>query len=112
VTKRPFPDAGTELFDPGSATFKTAADMSARRFKLADAVALLKDGRVFVGGGAEGAEVYDPADGMFRIVEGSLDASRAFATATLLKNGDVLIAGGYDPRIRPTPRAWVYHSPR
>ncbi len=104
--------ASTELFNPETGAFEVAADMSAKRFKLIDAVVRLEDGKVLVGGGAERAEIYDPADGKFRIAEGGLDASRSFATATLLKNGDVLIAGGYDPRIRPTDRTWVYHAPR
>jgi hypothetical protein len=30
-----------------------------------------------------------------------LDGSMAFATASLLRSGDVLILGGYDDRIRP-----------
>ena len=48
------------------------------------------------------AELYDPASGRFRL------ATRSFATATLRPNGSVLIAGGYDPSIGPTVRAWPY----
>ena len=38
-------------------------------------------------------------------------AALAFSTATGLPGGSVLIAGGYDERIRPTSRAWLYGLP-
>jgi hypothetical protein len=67
---------------------------------------LLKNGKVLVAGGNKGragewgndyyatAELYDPATGRFTKT-GSMHAARAIATATLLSNGKVLIAGGY-----------------
>jgi hypothetical protein len=57
--------------------------------------ALLADGRVLVLGdtGAPAEALFDPATGRFSIT-GSLSTRRANATATSLKDGRVLVAGG------------------
>ena len=65
---------------------------------------LLSDGRVLVasGGGQQtfpypellGAELYDPATGNWTFT-GNLNNARVLHTATLLLNGNVLVAGGY-----------------
>jgi hypothetical protein len=65
---------------------------------------LLKNGKVLIAGGmlARGltadvyatAELYDPATGKFTQT-GSMTAARSYATATLLRGGRVLIAGGW-----------------
>jgi phage baseplate assembly protein gpV len=64
---------------------------------------LLKNGKVLVAGGDAhpamtytyyaSAEIYDPATGKFTIT-GSMTAARADATAILLADGRVLVAGG------------------
>ena len=71
---------------------------------------LLPSGKVFVGRGARrgagisvidqdfslsSAELYDPATGTWSST-GSLNTARYLHTATLLPNGKVLVAGGYD----------------
>ena len=84
-----------EIFDPASNLFAPAASMGLRRFKMALAVALLRDGRVLVAGGAAAPEVYDPAKGAFQPVSGGYGQARYYATATLLADGRVLVAGGY-----------------
>jgi hypothetical protein len=95
-----------ELYDPKRARFVRVGPMSHARFKLPDAVVRLPSGRVLVAGGARRAELYDPATRRFRPAG---DAGRAlsFATATVLRDGRVLVAGGYDDRIAVTSHAWV-----
>jgi hypothetical protein len=59
----------------------------------------LNNGKVLIGGGESGsgasAELYDPATGTFTRT-GDMNAVRDGATATLLNNGKVLVAGGFD----------------
>jgi hypothetical protein len=100
--------ASAELFDPVRGTFSAVKAMHAARFKLPHAVVVLPTGEVLVAGGAERVEVYDPETNSFRVGAGSLVADLAFSTATLLRDGRVLIAGGYDPRIQPITGAWLY----
>ena len=98
----------TEIYDPAAGTFQPGPPMAAARYKLPGAVTLLPTGDVLVGGGAERVEVYAPAGGSFRTIEGSVGAGLAFTTTTLLPDGRVVIVGGYDARINPTAGAWVY----
>ena len=37
-----------------------------------------------------------------------LDAARYYSTATLLRDGALLVVGGYDQSITPTPRSFLY----
>jgi Tol biopolymer transport system component len=92
-----------ELYDRSTGTFTPTGDMTAVR--AGSAATLLLDGRVlFTGGyncgpaGQDGvwasAELYDPSTGTFSPT-GSMGTPREFQTATLLKDGRVLITGGY-----------------
>jgi hypothetical protein len=57
---------------------------------------MLADGEVLIaGGGTSSAELYDPSSGTFSLTA-SMSVSRTDATATLLRDGDVLVAGGLD----------------
>ncbi len=92
--------ASAELYDPTTGKFSATGSMThARSFPAA---ALLSDGRVLVigdghfsigGTGDNSAEVYDPATGKFAAT-GSMANTRSDATATLLQDGRVLVAGG------------------
>lgn len=99
--------ASTELYQPRSRRFAPGPRMSTRRFKLADAVVRLADGRVVVAGGAESVEVFSPGTRRFLVEPGRLPAALSFSTASLLPGGAVLVVGGYDDGIRPTARAWM-----
>jgi len=99
--------ASAELYDPASGRFRPVRPMAQRRFKLPDAVVGLASGAVLVAGGATSVERYDGSSRRFRTV-GRLGAELLFSTATLLSDGQVLIAGGYDERIRLSGRTWLY----
>lgn len=95
--------ATSELFDP--ATGKVAAVgamVQARRWHTAT---LLVDGRVLITGGTpwdsqstvvawSSAEIYDPATRKFQTTGSPMAVERHSHTASLLKNGKVLILGG------------------
>ena len=103
--------ASTEIFDPRENGFSPGAVMREARYKLQDAVAPLSGGEVLVAGGGDRAEVYEPVSDVFREVEGSLGDGRLFMTATTLRNGAVLLAGGYGYHSNLTAQAWIYLPP-
>ncbi len=90
-----------ERYFPDTGTWVSAGVMSAPRTQATATVLL--DGRVLVlGGGAQGspgfastntAEIFDPATGNWTPTA-SMASSRALHTATLLADGEVLVAGG------------------
>lgn len=97
-----------ELYDASRGAFKSIGNMSSARYKLTGAVAVLKDGRVLIGGGSPRVEIYDPARNAFNTVSGELGTALFFSSATLLPDGRVLIAGGYDNHGAATAKTWVY----
>jgi hypothetical protein len=89
-----------EVFDPQTGTTVAAAPLATAR--STHTATLLADGRVLIVGGAgaweadngaPAAELFDPATGSFTAVP-MLFGMRAGHTATLLRDGTVLIAGG------------------
>jgi Kelch motif len=91
----------TELFDPQSGTFGVTGPMMINYVPdYGYTATLLTDGRVLFLGSNDwafptDAEVYDPAAGTFASIAGSV--SQAFAPASRLTDGTVLIAGGQVP---------------
>jgi WD40 repeat protein len=106
--------ASAELYDPNSGTFSPTGSMTTAR--IGQTATQLSDGRVLIAGGRDitliayaivspgailagnipaSAELYDPRTGTFSPT-GSMTSARVGHTATLLSDGRVLIAGGYD----------------
>lgn len=106
--------AEAELYDPATGSFsRTLGNMAtARQWHTAS---LLADGKVLVIGGmvdnagkaTATAELFDPTTQMFTSTTGSMASARGFQTATVLKDGTVLVAGG-DDGTGPLATAEVY----
>src|SRR5215475_10799323 len=93
--------SSAELFDPASGTWSYTGSLHTPRYFYT--AVLLKTGKVLVAGGCNAAscntvtataELYDPSTGAFSAT-GSLSVARDYQTATLLANGNVLVAGGF-----------------
>ena len=90
-----------ELYDPMSRTFQATGSLAVQR--LYHTSTRLLDGEVLIAGGVSNllfsvttptAEIYDPNTGRFTLADSSMISGVFFHTATLLKDGHVLIAGG------------------
>lgn len=99
--------ATTEIYDPATNTFKQGPSLIAPRFKIPSSAVVLPSGAVFIAGGANDVEVWQPGATSFTKVNGTLGAAFEFASATALPDGNILVLGGYDEQIRSTARAWL-----
>lgn len=102
----------TQLFDPSDNSLVSAAPMlegvnSAAAVRLSDGRVLFVGGRIVNNPGdapTADAEIYDPVSGAFSFT-GSMATPRYSHTATLLENGDILVAGGSSSAITGAPLA-------
>ena len=123
--------SSAELFDPVARTFTPTGSMTVPR--SGQTITMLRDGRVLLTGGVQNvgfrselssAEIYDPAAGSFSAT-GSMSVPREGHTATMLRDGRVLVAGGsdngvhtldtaeiFDPSTGSFSRAGHLHQPR
>jgi hypothetical protein len=102
-----------EIFDATTNEFTPAGEMNFARFKVEGTAVLLKDGKVFIGGGGESAEVFDPLTNTFIKTTGEFGTPLHYATVTLLDDERALIVGGYGNGTREagpisTNRAWIF----
>lgn len=98
--------ATTEIFDPITEKFIQGPRLSDPRYKIASAAVRLPSGAVLIAGGSSDIEVWNPGSPAFVPVAESLGTELAFSTVTALRNGRVLVIGGYDRTITPTDRTW------
>jgi Kelch motif/Galactose oxidase, central domain len=98
-----------EIYDPGKQTFACASPLNDSRFKLPREAVQLSSGQLLFAGGSKTVEVYDPASRKFLVATGQIDVARHFMTATKLRDGSVLLAGGYPDNDRATNETWIYH---
>ena len=101
------PYGTTDIYDVATQRFVPGPALQETRFKLQDAALMLPSGNALIAGGDAVIEVFDANANQF-IRTGALDKDYFFSTATLLEDGRVLIAGGYDRRIQATQQAWLY----
>jgi alkylated DNA repair dioxygenase AlkB len=72
-----------------------------------DAVTL-QSGSLLVAGGSQQVELFDPAAGKFVVASGQISGPWHFMTETRLRNGSVLLAGGYANNDQATAQTWIY----
>ncbi len=99
-TPRPAPVGPTELYDPATGAWTIGNSLN--DIRIAATATVLPNGQVLAAGGCANttcatssstAELYDPATGVWSAIA-SLNTPHSYHTATLLKNGRVLVAGG------------------
>jgi Kelch motif/Galactose oxidase, central domain len=102
--------ASAEIYDPKTGKFTATSPLNDSRFKLPGDAAQLTSGDLLIAGGSKSVEVYDPASGKFLLAAGQIDDARHFMTETRLKDGSVLLAGGYPDNDHATASTWIYQQ--
>jgi hypothetical protein len=100
--------SSTEIYDPHTGRFTAATSLNDSRFKLPAVAPQLGTGELLIAGGSKQVEVYDPRSGKFLIAAGQLSDAWHFMTETPLKDGRVLLAGGYAYNDQATGETWIY----
>lgn len=97
-----------EIYDPVVGKFSATAAMSDARFKLPETTVVLNNGELLIAGGSREVEIFDPASGKFKVAAGKMHDLRHFMTETKLKDGSVLLAGGYPNDDLGTCETWFF----
>jgi len=97
-----------EIYDPRTGKFTVASPMNDKRFKLPDEAVRLPSGKLLIAGGSKEVEVYDPASGKFLLAAGEMSNPWHFMSETKLRDGSVLLAGGYPNDPGASAQVWIY----
>ena len=100
--------SSAEIFDPHTGKFTASSPMNDSRFKLPDEAVRLQDGKLLIAGGSKETEVFDPVEGKFLVVAGQMNDKWHYLSETKLRDGSVLLAGGYANNDQATAQAWIY----
>jgi len=95
---RQYEYSSTEIFDSKTGRFSAGPPMNFERYKLFYGVVALRDGRILVAGGAGQMEIYDPSKATFVPIAGPPLDGFYYNTATVLRDGRVLLVDGYGYR--------------
>jgi hypothetical protein len=108
------PIGSAEVYEPATGQWSATGSLETERYN--HTATLLGDGRVLVAGGTSTAlypnplssvELYDPSTGLWT-AGSELQTARLTHSATLLPDGQVLVAGGLDADISPLASAELY----
>jgi len=106
----PFIAPSAALYDPASDSWMPTGSAAPQESPTAT---LLLDGKVLLAGFEPRAELYDPASGTWAMT-GGLITDRFAHTATMLPNGNVLVAGGlgvdFDGQVVSIANAEIYDA--
>lgn len=100
--------SSAEIYDPDSRKFTATSALNDRRFKLPDEAVQLSGGRLLIAGGSKEVEIFDPASGKFLVAPGQMNDSWHYLSETKLRDGRVLLAGGYPNSDQATAQTWIY----
>ena len=100
--------SSAEVYDPATGKFAQTSAMNDSRFKLPAAAVQLREGKLLVAGGSADAEIFDPTTGKFLVVPGWMNDKWHYMTETKLRDGSVLLAGGYPDNDHTTTQTWIY----
>ena len=92
-----------EIFDPAAGTFKVTGTMHGAH--SGHQAVLLRDGKVLIVGDGE-PEIYDPSTGEFRLTGPAYIAGSQGNAAIAIKDGRVLVTGGYGEGVMPYTEMW------
>jgi hypothetical protein len=98
-----------KIYDPHSGKFAPAASLNDSRFKLPDEAVQLPSGMLLIAGGSKKVEIFDPQSGRFLVAAGELSDAWHYASETKLKDGRVLLAGGYPNSDQATAQTCIFH---
>ena len=100
-----------DLFDPATGTFTQVSPSTMSSGRTADTATLLPNGKIIIAGGYNGGaggpgigaaswpntvDIFDPSSNTFSPVTATMTSGRSLHTATVLADGRVLLAGGYN----------------